>query len=488
MKINKQTPSGIEPSSNSPSFYDRIVNSVVLKMLVIFILTLLMLIPMSFVHDLIAERSNRELSVSRDIFSKWGGPQVVSSPILAIPFKYMEETTQKDKNGNDFIVQTAKEDWLFVLPEKADMQVKVTPEYLKRGIYQSVVYHAKMEIRGDFGKIDWENLHISKESINWSQVKLVLGVQDVKGLSTALKINFDEQTYAVKNNSKLFNLFPNNIIADLKLSQEEDMVAPFYVSYELKGSKSFNFLPLANQNKLEVSGDWSNPSFNGGYLPDNRSVEDNAFNAIWNIPSYGRKLPAYWIGASEVYHFQDISLSDESFTYTEPASSTSNSSSISSDQDMVQVNFLPEVNNYQKTTRVAKYGILVVILTFASLFFTEIIKRQRIHLVQYILIGAAMVLFYSLLLAISEHLGFNLAYLVAAIATTGLIAFFIYMITKNKNTALLFVGILGLFYLFIYVLMQLRDYSLIVGTVGIFIILAVLMRVSTKVNWYQFDR
>nr|WP_262713884.1 cell envelope integrity protein CreD [Sphingobacterium cavernae] len=165
-----------------------------------------------------------------------------------------------------------------------------------------------------------------------------------------------------------------------------------------------------------------------------------------------------------------------------------NSNLVSTDMDMIQVNFLPEVNNYQKTTRVAKYGILVIILTFASLFFTEIIKKQRIHLIQYILIGAAMVLFYSLLLAFSEHIGFNPAYLISALATILLIASFIYMITKNRNTALLFAGILGLFYTFIYVLMQLRDYSLIVGTVGIFIILAVLMRVSTKVNWYQFDR
>ncbi|WP_400262456.1 inner membrane CreD family protein [Sphingobacterium sp. SG20118] len=173
-------------------------------------------------------------------------------------------------------------------------------------------------------------------------------------------------------------------------------------------------------------------------------------------------------------------------TRQKPAPSTNNH--IASEKDMIQINFLEEVNNYQKTMRVAKYGILIIILTFAALFFTEIIKKQRIHLIQYMLIGFAMVLFYSLLLSISEHLGFNMAYLLAAIATIILIASFIKSITRDIKSAFIFSGVLGLFYSFIFILMQLRDYSLIVGTIGIFIILAILMRLSTKINWYQFDK
>lgn len=171
---------------------------------------------------------------------------------------------------------------------------------------------------------------------------------------------------------------------------------------------------------------------------------------------------------------------------TEPVAATD--TNIATEKDMIQINFLEEVNNYQKTTRVAKYGILIIILTFAALFFTEIIKKQRIHLIQYLLIGFAMVLFYSLLLSISEHLGFNIAYLLAAIATIILIASFIKSITKDSKSAFIFSGILAVFYSFIFILMQLRDYSLLVGTVGIFIILAILMRVSTKINWYQYDK
>lgn len=489
METNNQNPHMQEGQSNPLSWYDRLLNSFVLKLVVIFILTLLTLIPLSLVNDLIAERKNREVRVTHDISSKWGSAQVVSSPILALPYKYKEESIKKDANGKDFVIHTQVDDWVFVLPEIANAQVNVSPEYLQRGIYQSVVYNSKMHIHGRFGNIDWDNINVDSKSINWSQAKLILGVLDVKGLSVPPKISFANQDYGVQINGQLFKIFPNNIIADLKLSKEEDLTASYAISYELKGSKSFNFLPLANQNKLDIKGSWGHPSFNGGYLPDHREVQDSAFSAVWNIPSFGRKLAPYWVGQREIYQFQDVNLSEETMDYfsEENVVAGTTNNYIATDRDMVQVNFLPEVNNYQKTTRVAKYGILVIMLTFASLFFTEIIKKQRIHIIQYILIAAAMVLFYSLLLAISEHLGFNMAYFIAACATTGLIASFILMITKHNTTALLFAGILGLFYLFIYVLMQLRDYSLIAGTIGIFIILAVLMRVSTKVNWNQLE-
>ncbi|MGN0004123.1 MAG: cell envelope integrity protein CreD [Sphingobacterium composti] len=490
METNNQNQMENQHDQNPPSLYDKIVNSSVLKMGVIFFLTILMLIPLNLVNDLINERKLRETSVSSDISMKWGRSQVVSSPILAVPYKYVQETFEKDAKGKEFAVKTTVEDWIFILPEQTHVKVEVQPEYLKRGIYQSVVYTSKLDMRGSFAKIDLESLNIPNEAVNWSQAKMIIGIEDVKGVSITPNLTFGENNITMKMNGNLFTLFPNNLVSDLKLADEHAVTSTFQIKYELKGSKSFNFLPLANQTKLNITGNWANPSFNGGFLPDDRSVSDSNFSAVWNIPSFARKMPQQWVGQYKIYNFQDLALSDEIIDYVSEVghASAGQSSQVANDMDMVQVNFLPEVNNYQKTTRAAKYGILIIVLTFASLFFTEIIKKQRIHIVQYILIGAAMVLFYSLLLAFSEHFGFNIAYLISAAATILLIASFIHMITKNKQTGLLFAGILFLFYTFIYVLMQLRDYSLIVGTIGIFIILAVLMRVSIKVNWFQFDR
>lgn len=477
--------------STSLTLFERLSNSIILKLFVIFVLVLIMMIPMSLVDDLVSERKYREQQVSSEIAAKWGRHQVIASPILAVPYEFLSEVVEKDSKGKDYVVTRVDRDWVFLLPQATQVQTEIKPENLKRGIYQSVVYNSEFKIKGAFDGFDARQLPVAVDKIKWNEAQLVFGIQDVKGLSSNPEVQWGDQKSGMVINVKDFDLFNNNMTTNLPLQKLEDSKSEFQITLKLRGSKSVNFLPLADHTLIQAKGSWGNPSFNGAYLPETREVSDKDFSASWNIPSFGRKISQQWAGGnSRLYQFSGMSLAEADFdTYvrtTEAAPSASIEAA--TDMDMVQINFLPEVNNYQKTTRVAKYGILVIVLTFASLFFTEIIKKQRVHLIQYILIGAAMVLFYSLLLAISEHMGFNIAYLIAAIATVGLIASFIRMITKDNRTALLFMGILSLFYGFIFVLMQLRDYSLIVGTIGVFIILAVLMRMSTKINWYQFDR
>ncbi len=471
------------------SLFDRITNSSLLKMFIIFVLTLLMLIPMTLVNDLVSERKNREQEVSSEIALKWGRDQVVTAPVLAVPYHYLLGSIKLDSKGKEVSETTVEEDWVFLLPNSNTIKTDIKPETLKRGIYNTVVYNADIELQGDFSGIKQSDLSIDLTSLKWEKAKLIFGIEDVKGLSTNPQVTFGGKNYPLNISNQTFKLFPNNMVADVPLANIEASKAAFTLKLELRGSKSINFLPLANQTNIEAKGTWNNPSFNGGYLPEERNVTEQVFEAKWGIPSFSRKLPMQWQGSNRrIYSFAGANLSSESEYASSAEVSVDYSSEVATDMDMVQINFLPEINNYQKINRVAKYGILIIVLTFASLFFTEIIKKQRIHMIQYILIGAAMVLFYSLLLAISEHLGFNVAYFIAAIATILLIASFVRMITKDSRTMFLFAGILALFYSFIFVLMQLRDYSLIVGTIGVFVILAVLMRVSAKINWFSFDR
>jgi len=480
-----------ELKEESVSFFERITNSSILKLFIIFILTMLMLIPMSLINDLVEERKNRENKVSEEVATKWGRDQVLSAPILAVPYERIVDQVSKDSKGKETIKKVLEEDWVFLLPDNSTVKTDIKPESLKRGIYSTVVYNASIDISGSFGSFNMSDLPVDRAEMKWSKGKLIFGVEDVKGLSTFPVLTLGDSTYSLHMNNHLFDFFPNTMVADISLEKESGVgKIPFGIKLDLRGSKSLNFLPLANQTTIEAAGEWDNPSFNGGFLPEDRIVEKNSFKANWGIPSFGRKLPAQWTSSGgRIYNFTGISLTDDYVTSNSvSAIDHISGTGMSTDQDMVQINFLAEVNNYQKANRAAKYGILVIVLTFASLFFTEIIKKKRIHMIQYILIGAGMVLFYGLLLAISEHLGFNIAYLLAAAATILLIASFVQMITHDMKTSLLFAAILSLFYSFIYVLMQLRDYSLIVGMVGVFIILAVLMRVSGKINWYQFDK
>lgn len=476
---------------NKTPLLDRIGSSIFAKLSTIVVLILLLLIPLFWVKDLIEERKNRHSEVSSEIAFKWAGQQVISGPIIAIPYQVVKEIVTTDKNiistKNTYITQ-----YVYLMPKSLDINSMISPESLKRGIYKSVVYNAQLDLKGSFDAIDFNKIDLNGQELEWKNAKILIGLSDLKGLGASPSLVFNQKKIEFEPNMTALNPFENNMIAAIDLSQTKTTLGDFQIKLNVRGSQSINFLPLAKQTKIHTQGNWANPSFNGAVLADDRNITGNNFEATWNIPSFNRKFSQQWVGEAEKLYeiknnYEINNAVSEGYSSTaEPTATTE--SSIATEKDMIQINFLEEVNNYQKTTRVTKYGILIIILTFAALFFTEIIKKQRIHLIQYLLIGFAMVLFYSLLLSISEHLGFNIAYLLAAIATIFLIASFIKSITKDSKSAFIFSGILAVFYSFIFILMQLRDYSLIVGTVGIFIILAILMRVSTKINWYQYDK
>lgn len=466
------------------STWEKISNSIVVKLLIILVLLLFLLIPLSWVQDLIGERMVRDENVKAEISGKWGGQQVVSGPVIGIPYEYQYTSNISDDKGKVTKETVMEEDYIFIVPKSMKVYAKVEPEYLKRGIYQSVVYNSTLHLTGEFDELDLKKLGTAPEKLKWSEAKVFIGMSDTKGLKANPVIQIGAEKAAFETNTTNMVMFERTMSAPLDLSTSQSTVNKFDIHYDLRGSKSLNVFPLADQNQIVVEGKWANPSFNGSYLPENREVGPDEFKAEWNIPSFDRKFPHQWANhKGALYQITNNYQVEETLL---PA--MKNGQAIASESDMVQVNFLEAVNNYQKTTRVAKYGLLVILLTFSSLLFTEIIKKQRIHIIQYVLIGCAMVLFYSLLLAFGEHVVFNISYLISFVATTVLIAAFIYWITKDRKICLLFSGILSLFYGFIFVLMQLQDFSLLVGTIGIFVILAVMMRLSTKVNWSQLDR
>ena len=485
-------------NSSLGSIFSQITNSILLKVMVIFILVLILLIPLNMINDLIQERKFREERVSQEIASKWGRDQIIASPIVAVPYDVVKERIERVSNTENRIYEEVKTEWAYLLPNTSNIETSVKPESRDRGIYKAVVYHSKINIKGDFIGFDLEKLKVDSSKLKWKEAKLIFGVEDFKGLSKNPVIIWKGKEVEFVKDIQEPKLFTGNLSMDLPLENNESLKSGFEIKMELKGSKSLNFLPISKQTKIHASGEWENPSFNGQYLPDHREV-NKSFKADWSIPSFNRKLPTQWNGTAEyIYQFIGLDLNSEDVAadaanyaattaeFPEPKSGTSEL--ISSDNDMVQIKFLPSINSYQKTSRVAKYGILIIALSFVSLIFMEVIKRQRVHLIQYILIGFAMVLFYALLLAISEHFGFNKAYILSGLMTILLISSFVAGITKNRNSAILFGIILTVFYSFIFILMQLRDYSLIVGTLGIFIILAVLMRLSSKIKWDQIEQ
>ncbi len=476
------------------SFFDRLVNSVIAKLGIMFILVLILLIPLSWVMDLIGERRLRHEQVGEEIAMKWGWQQVINGPVMAIPVEERQTRAVLAEDGTREQLTDIRRDWIILLPEEARISGSVSPEILKRGIYESVVYLADLRVAGHFGALDLGKLSLENSTVKWDEAKLVFGISDLKGLSASPMLSWkDKQVALFTNADQSLSLFEQNLVADIVVDSENVSGTPFDIQLQLRGSKSLNFLPLASQTRIDLDGKWSSPSFNGAFLPDQRTVGDTAFAAQWNIPGFSRKQPQQWRGeAAQLYTFAGVPLNaDAAFDHDFPVRANERhpriGASLASDEDMVQINFLPEATHYQKTTRVAKYGILVVLLTFASLFFAEMRNKRRIHLVQYVLIGAAMVMFYSLLLAISEHVGFDWAYGIASLATIGVIASFVKAITRHVQAALALAAVLALSYGFIYVLLQLKDFSLLVGTAGVFAMLVALMYFSTQINWHRFE-
>ncbi len=453
---------------NKKSFVQRLSGSIQIKLLIIALLTIVLLIPMNWINSLIYERHEREMEVSNEIAEKWGNNQVISGPILMIPYQEKIIILNNPESKSSAKTEWVKK-WIYLLPQSLHIQASINPEYLKRGIYQTVVYSSKQQITGDFAQVDIQKLKIEDANIFWDEARLIFGITDLKGLTNSPTLVWKDSTYSFENDYEGLNIFKNNLSISIPIQAKQDTKESFKLNLDLRGAKSLNYLPLGKQTNIHVSGKWNNPSFNGAFLPEDRQVSSSAFQADWKIPSLAINYPQQWAADIQPIYPHDSSLEDGQLN------------------NIVQVNFLSNVDNYQKNIRVAKYGMLIIMLTFTALLLTEIIKKRKIHMIQYALIAAAMILFYSLLLAISEHLGFNWAYLIAAVATITLISSFIHAIIKNRKTSLLFAGILGIFYVFIFILLLMQDFSLIVGTIGLFIILAFIMKFSTKINFSDYD-
>jgi inner membrane protein len=435
---------------------DWLKESVTVKLMFIGILILVLIIPSSMIDNLIMERTLRQKDVVRDIADKWSGSQLIKGPVLIIP--YHRTVNYTDVNQKELTKEIIEN--LYILPESLHIKANVEPEVLHRGMFDGVVYNSTVKVSGNFGKADLAIFSLNPDQLLLDKAKLTFSISDLKGLKnnpvlTAAGMQLSaEPTF---NNKDLFN---DGLQTNINLSTIKDGAFTFNYTLNLKGSQDLHFLHLGKTTDVEVSGKWPTPSFDGRYLPDTREVDASNFKANWRMLHYNRPFPQQWIGDNALLNNEKKQQS-ASFG----------------------VKLLLPVDQYQKITRTSKYAILIILLTFISLFLTEVIRKQRVHVFNYILIGAAMIIYYTLLLSFSEQVGYNIAYLIASVSTITLISVFISSIMNNKKAAAMFAAILSVFYGFIFIIIQLEDFALLVGSLALFVIVAALMYFSRKINW-----
>ncbi len=460
--------------TTAPNLFERlnrwIKESITIKLMSIGFLVLILLIPSSWIESLIAERQTRAESVIQEISDKWSGEQSIVGPILVIPFTQREKI-DKGKDGIEIREWTEK---AFFLPEKLDVSGKVDPQILHRGIFDAAVYESELNLTANFNTPDFRKLNIAEADVQWKESYLILGLNDLRGISKnpTMKMGNTELlgepssqiglTNQYKNGNESYDAnsnmtsSENGIIAPLHWQSQEDFTGTASIKLNMKGSTLLYFVPAGKTTHVSLQGPWANPSFDGSFLPSSREVNEAGFTAQWDVLHYNRPFSQQWIGSNQ-------KLSGSEFG----------------------VKLLIPVDQYQKSMRTSKYGVLIILLTFISLFMVEIMRKVRIHPFQYILIGAALIIYYSLLLSFSEHVGYNIAYLIATAATVTLISLYSKSFLVDKKLVFIFSFLLVFFYGFIFVIIQLQDYSLLLGSLGLFFIIGLLMYFSKNIRWYN---
>jgi inner membrane protein len=436
-------------------FMNWLKESVTVKLLFIGFLILLLIIPSTMIESLINERASRQADMEKDVSDKWSTSQLIQGPVLVIP--YTRQYKDKDDNNKEVLKQVTEN--LYVLPESLHIKAGVNSEILHRGMFETVVYNTTVKISGSF-RADISKLALPTGQIFLDKAKLTFSISDLKGLKTNPVIKLGTQTIQAQPVFNEKGLFNNGLQADINLAGTQDAEVPFAFDLDLKGSQELSFLHTGKTTDVEVTGNWKTPSFDGRYLPDYREVNDSGFTAKWRMLYFNRPFAQQWAANDTLLNQMQ-----------------------KHDDAIFGVKLKVPVDQYQKTMRTSKYGILIILLAFISLFLTELISKQKIHVFNYILIGAAMIIYYTLLLSFSEQIGYNLAYLIASVATITLVSTFIASLLKNKKAAILFAIILAIFYVFIFVIIQLEDLALLIGSIALFIIVSALMYFSRKINW-----
>lgn len=423
------------------------------KLGTIFILLVLLMIPTALIKSLIHEREGLQESAIEEVSAKWGEEQTITGPFVTIPYyKYVKET---NANGSSQVVK--QQSSIQVLPEELHINGQLLPEKRKRGIHEIVVYGSALTIGGKFAAINLSNAGIPDKDILWEQATVALGVSDLRGIENQVELTWNGKQVKFEPGLENFSVVSSGLQVPLQLDST-GAAYTFELNLELKGSQQLYFTPVGKNTQVHLTSTWPDPKFNGAFLPDSNEVTPNGFSANWVVLNLNRNYPQTWLGSE--YRIEESAFG---------------------------VDLLLPVDNYRKSYRSIQYALLFVSLTFLVFFFIEVLNKVFIHPVQYLLVGIALVVFFTLLLSISEHVPFNWAYALSAAATLLLVASYVRAILKSGMLASLITGILSILYAFIFIILQLQDYALLMGSIGLFLILAITMYYSRKIDWYNLS-
>lgn len=427
------------------------------KVMVIGLLMLLLSIPLMTVHGVIEERSMYREAATQEVARAHAGEQTFTGPVLYVPYtETFNRTVAVGDTGLTREERVTQSHAVIRFPTVMETRSQLQTETRKRGVFPVTVYTSVNESTGRFVWTDVEPKEKNGQ-ITLGQPRLLMGVSDPRGLLNAPQLKVDGRAIAVTPSPATQRL-PLPLAASLDLAQLRAGAAlTFALQIDLAGTGRIGWVPLADENRVDLRSTWPHPNFGGDFLPRTRAVSEQGFDASWSVPSLSTQAQHQFLQTG------DQKRAPESF-------------SVSLD-DPVDV--------YRLTDRATKYGMMFIVLTFAAFFVLEMVRRWRIHPMQYLMIGAALVLFFLLLLSISEQLDFMWAYLLASAACIGLLAHYLRHVLGGWMPGLLMSGLLATLYGVLYGILISEDNALMMGSLLLFGVLAAIMVATRKVDWYS---
>lgn len=424
-------------------------NSATVKFIVIGVLALVLMIPTSMVQSLVFEREQRQADVQNEVGQLWGQEQIVEGPVVSVEYTY---PTRPDKDGRTRIEKGI----LHFLPTELQISGTVMPIERHRGLYKAIVYRSDLQCEGKFD-LSTERINLPEGSeIHWHDAEISLSITDSRGIQQPIAWKINGKVLPTEPGLKLFPSNWGGVHSPMDLSELQHF--EFQSEIALNGSRSLQFIPVGKISQCDLTTSWDRPKFIGAFLPDSHDLAAEPVKAHWKVLDFNRSFPQLW--QNKRYDTYDSTIGLE---------------------------LLPAVGHYDKTRRSLEYALLIIALSFAAFFLYEVLQRQRLHPIQYSLVGFALVIFYLLLISFTEYLPFHWAYLLASATVAGLASSYFGSITKSWKSAMGMAALMILLYGFLYVVLSSADYALLIGSVGLVIALAAIMYATRKVDWYHLQ-
>ena len=452
--------------------FHNIISSGGFKIAMLVIIILLLLIPVSMIRSLIRERSNRADEVEGSIMEAWGSQFILYGPVIRIPVVGREEVRTKTERDGEKVEFVTRNYALWITPKDVDIIADFSAQKKRRGIFSVALFSGNVSLSGNFSFERAKNELKQNQTMYPEQAEIVVGLASQKGIRRIIKADWNGSELFFKPGNRNFSV-DRNFSADFSGSTGINAFSPFNtngintfdIQFAVQGGKAIRALPIGETTHMRIKTDWPSPSFKGGFLPVNYTLSENGFDAEWEISYLSRSIPLCWMSDDNGDHDGNKKWRNDYFG----------------------VDFFKPLDHYALNTRAVKYAILFLIIPFLTLFFLEVFSQKSIHPAQYLLSGFANVIFYLLLLSISEHLSFSVAYLIAAAALTCMMTLYARSLLETWTRSAYMGLVMVLLYLIMYLTLNAEDWALLIGSIAAFVITGVVMFLTRKLDWSSLN-